>query len=131
VQKPRWAKYPKILKCIGDHIRKWRISNDFLQKDVAQILSVSIDTITGWEIGETTPAIRHMPKIIQMLGYFPLKIDCSTLGGRITYLRYLRGLTPKEFGRLFGADPSTVRAWESNKNTPQKNRKKEIERIIY
>lgn len=44
--------------------------------------------------------------------------------------RYEHGITPKEFGFLVSADASTVRAWESGKNTPQKNRIRCIEEIL-
>jgi DNA-binding XRE family transcriptional regulator len=122
--------YPKILKTIGDHIRAWRIKKDLLQTDIAKLLGVCEDSIVGWEIRGTAPSIRLMPPIIKMLGYLPLEIDVSTLGGRIVYFRYMHGMTAKRFGCLVGADPTTVRAWEANNNVPHCKRKEFIERII-
>ena len=52
------------------------------------------------------------------------------MGGRIAQFRYVVGLTPKEFGKLVGADPSTVRAWEANINLPHKNRITQIQSVI-
>ena len=118
------------METIGDHIRLWRISNDFLQKDIAQMLFVSEDTITGWEQNRAVPGTKQIAKLVKLLGYLPIKIDTSTLGGRITQFRYLNGLTPKEFGALVNADPSTVRAWEIGTNKPSKNRRLLIEMLI-
>lgn len=122
---------PKALNTIGDHIRAWRINNNLLQKDIAKMLQVTEDTITGWENGRVAPGISHIPKITQLLGYLPIQIDTSTLGGEITYFRYLNGLTPKEFGEKVGADPSTIRAWETGKNKPGGRRICLIESTIH
>lgn len=130
VYRPKPESYPKILKTIGDHLRAWRIDNRLLQADTANILSVCEDTIVGWEMRGTIPAMRQMPGIIKVIGYLPVEIDASTLGGRITKYRYMRGLTPSEFGMLVSADSSTVRKWELNKNTPHGERKKLIENIV-
>lgn len=121
---------PKALNTIGDHIRAWRINNNLLQKDIAKMLQVTEDTITGWENGRVAPGIRQIPKINQLLGYLPVQIDTSTFGGEITYFRYLTGLTPKEFGALVKVDASTVRSWESKITLPKKSRLKQVKAIV-
>lgn len=131
VSRPKSERYPKQLVTIGDHIRAWRIDNNLSQADIAERLCVCEDTITGWEIRRINPTAKQMPGIIQLIGYLPIEIDTSTIGGRITLYRYTHGLSPKEFGFLLSADASTVRAWESGENTPHKKRIKEIEEIIH
>lgn len=128
--RPKPDSYPKELKTIGDHIRAWRIEKRLLQKDIARILGVCEDTVTGWETRSKNPMMCQMPGIFQMLGCFPIHFSVETFGGKITFYRYLKGITPKEFGLLVGADASTVRAWEANKNSPHMQRKKIIENII-
>lgn len=105
---------PKELKTIGEHIRAWRITNGLLQKDVSRILGITEESVVRWESG-TTPFIRYMPGIIKMIGYIPLHIDTSTLGGKIWYCRYLLGETSREFGRRMSVDGATIRYWEKNK----------------
>lgn len=129
VPRPQPKDYPKELKTIGDHIRKWRLDYNLLQADVARIQNVCEDSIVGWESRGRTPAMRHMPGIIRMIGYMPVEIDTSTFGGRITYYRYINGLTPEEFGQMVCADPSTVRVWEANKNIPYKRGREVVNRI--
>ena len=130
MSRPQPESHPKVLKTIGDHIRAWRLINHLRQSDVAKILSVCEDTIVGWEIRGTTPAIQQIPRIIRMIGYLPVKIDTSTFGGRITNYRFMKGITPDEFGKLIPADPSTVLDWEKGKHIPSKKRCLKIEEII-
>lgn len=115
---------PKELKTIGDHIRAWRITNGLFQKDVAEILGISENSIMLWEVKGTTPFIRYMPGIINMIGYVPLQIDTSTLGGKVWYCRCLLGETTREFGRRIPVDASTIRYWEVKKAVSQKHVKR-------
>lgn len=108
---------PKELKTIGDHIRAWRITNGLFQKDVASILGITEESLVRWERG-TTPYMRYMPGIINMIGYVPLPIDTSTLGGKVWYCRCLLGETSREFGRRIPVDASTIRYWEIKKSVP-------------
>lgn len=130
VPRPKPEGYPIELKTIGDHIRKWRMDNNLLQSDIASILKVCEDSVVGWEVRGTTPCIRQMPGIIRMIGYFPVQIDTSTFGEKITYYRYMLGLTPEEFGQMVSANSSTVRSWEAIENMPYKRRRKAIDIII-
>jgi DNA-binding transcriptional regulator YiaG len=122
--------YPIELKTIGDHIRKWRLDNSLLQACVARILNVSENSITGWESGKITPNIQQMPAITKMIGYLPIQIDTSTLGGEITYYRHIHGLTPEEFGKMVHADPSTVRSWETDENIPRRRSLEVIDKVM-
>lgn len=74
----------KELKTLGDHIRKRRLELGF-QKDAAKQIGVDEATIFNWESNETTPTIRHIPRVIEFLGYNPLPppeslIPYGTLG---------------------------------------------------
>ena len=106
---------PKELKTIGDHIRAWRINQGLYQKDVAKILGITEESVVLWEVGGTTPFIRYLPSIIKMIGYVPLSIDTSTLGGKVWYCRCLLGETSRQFGRRVPVDASTIRYWEKKK----------------
>jgi DNA-binding transcriptional regulator YiaG len=129
-KRPKPNSYPKELKTMGDHIRAWRLKNNLLQSDISKLLSVCEDTIVGWEMRNTKPAVRQIPGIIQLIGYLPIEIDISSFGGRIASYRYKYGLTPRELGRLLSVDASTIRAWERGKNTSQTDRLKRIEETL-
>src|SRR4051812_45583526 len=88
---------------LGQHIKKRRLELKILQKDVAQIIGVSEDTITYWENGRATPQNRYYPKIIDFLGYNPLMVD-GTLGGRIKIYRLSNGLSQEELAKILEVD---------------------------
>jgi DNA-binding XRE family transcriptional regulator len=111
---PKSVKYPNELISISDHLRKRRLDLKLSQIAVARIIGVSEDTITYWENERTVPQMSLMPKIIRFLGYNPISIDTSTLGGKIKEFRYLRGLSKKRMADRLNVDPSTITTWEDN-----------------
>jgi transcriptional regulator with XRE-family HTH domain len=115
------AKYPSNPKTIGEHIRKVRIERNMEQKDVARILNVAEDTITGWENGRSNPQISFIPSIIQFLGYDPNQTDPTTLSGRLKRYRFRLGFTPKALGEILGVNSSTIRDWENGMLPSEKN----------
>lgn len=103
---------------LGEKIRNRRLELNILQKDVAQIIGVSEDSITFWENERATPQIHHYPKVTEFLGYFPYKIDNSTLGGKIKKYRYLNGVSQRELAKALGVNESTVFNYENGKHKP-------------
>lgn len=83
-----------------------------MQKEVGKLIGVSEDCITYWENGRSEPQIQFMPKIIEFLGYMPIEIDTSTIGGKIKANRMRHGLSYKKMGELLNVDASTIGAWE-------------------
>jgi DNA-binding XRE family transcriptional regulator len=118
MSRPKPDGYPKILKTIGDHVRKWRMDNGLVQRDVAEMLGVCLNTVEGWESRKKMPAIRQMPGIIRLLGYLPIQIDSSTMSGNITYYRYMRGITQEELAKELGVNESTVFHYEKGTHKP-------------
>jgi len=53
---------------------------DWLQKDVASFIGVSVDCIALWENKRSIPQERHRPQIIEFLGYYPFTEDNNALG---------------------------------------------------
>lgn len=110
---------PVHLHTIGDHIRKKRLASGLLQSDVAKILDVCEDTITGWENGRNMPQLCNYPSIIEFLGYYPFPHEADTIAGKLLQLRYSKGLSFKACGALFGFNASTIRAWEKGTSIPK------------
>ena len=114
--------YPRQLVTCGDHIRKRRPDQGFLQKDVAQILQVNKDTICNWENNHTRPELVHLPNIIKFLGCAPYFGPCQNLGEKIARYRQFLGLSQKALAKHIGVDPSTVERWENCKSKPYEER---------
>ena len=100
---------------IGEHIRNKRMSLGLFQKDVAQLLKVSADTVTYWETGRYKPRVEHMAKLIAFLGYNPSIAEGYKPGEKVKWYRYQHGLSQKAFAKLIGVDPPTIAYIEGNK----------------
>jgi DNA-binding XRE family transcriptional regulator len=59
--------YPLRPKTLGERLKKKRLDMELFQKDVAQIVGVSADTVTNWERGRTKPSKHAMIRIQQFL----------------------------------------------------------------
>lgn len=82
---------------LGDHIRHHRLKRGLLQKDVAHILNVNEMTVTNWENNKRTVHARHIPKVVEFLGFVPdvLK-DFQPLKSNIFLYRCKHGITQRE-----------------------------------
>lgn len=94
---------------------KYKINSPFLQKEVAQNIGVSKNTIYNWETNMTKPSFRWLPKIIDFLGYSPYSPPKS-LGERLTMVRKFLGLSQKELAAMMGVDKSTIHNWGFEKH---------------
>ncbi len=115
---------------LGAKLRNRRLELNLLQKDVAEIIGVSEDTITYWENGRTTPQINLNPKLIEFLGFFPFEIDTSTLGGKISKHRYEFGYDIAKLAKKIGVNERTVVKWEQNIRLPHGRNLKKVLSII-
>jgi DNA-binding XRE family transcriptional regulator len=112
----------QLVKCtsdhLGDHIRVRRKSLNLKQVDVAKLIGVCEDTITGWENSRSHPQICHYPTIICFLGYNPFSFDTNTLGGYIKAYRIEKGISQEKLAEMISVDATTVLSWEQNKHKP-------------
>lgn len=68
-----------VINIIGEHIRKRRFDLGLLQIEVTKQIGVTKSTVWNWEHG-TEPKLRHIPKIIEFLGYMPFECQGDTIG---------------------------------------------------
>ena len=54
-------------KIIEDHLRKRRLDVGLLQKEVAQQLGVTTDTVRNWEANRTASALPYVTRIVEFL----------------------------------------------------------------
>lgn len=112
---------------LGDHIRQRRLDLKLEQKDVAQILQASENTIWQWEMGRSELMFRYYPVIMEFLGYCPWG-PLQTWGARLDRYRMNLGLSLEKFARELGVDPETL-ARRLKKGPTASFKKKLMERM--
>lgn len=122
--------YPDELNSLGDHLRKKRLDEGDYQKEVAQKLGVSPDTINNWEQGHTEPSLRHIPRIIDYLGYVPFETG-ETWGQKIEGYRMITGTPRSELADRLGVDEDTIFRWETGRSVPSKTNQSELKSLFY
>lgn len=55
-----------------ENLKNLRLCSALMQKEIAQILNVSVRTFQGWESGRTEPSIE---KLIQIADIFEVSLD--------------------------------------------------------
>jgi transcriptional regulator with XRE-family HTH domain len=103
---------PENPQTLGEHILRKRLQLRLLQVDVASLIGVSEDSITGWETGRSAPQIHLYPAIITFLDYYPFEKEMSTVSGRIMLIRYSNGWTYEQLAAEFGVNARTVLGWQ-------------------
>ena len=128
-EKPLLKAYPKTFNTLGDHIRKHRLDLGLFQKEVAERIGVTTQTITNWELARTEPGIRCLVAIIDFLGYVPFSTG-ETFPEKLKAYRMLKGLTQRELARELGVDPTTVMKWEAGTSKPMRRMRDRVEEIM-
>ena len=100
-----------------------------LKKQVAEQIGVEVTTITNWESNKTAPAIRHIPSIIQFLGYSPFPTGHS-LREKLTTARKALGLSRRKLAQDLGVDESTLAGWETGRHRPAKKSREIIQNLL-
>lgn len=109
---------PIVLQTLGDHIRKKRLENGLLQKEVAVQLTVTVESVTNWENNNYQPQLKHYPGILTFLGYNPFEVPILTFAQSIKQYRIAHGLNIARMGAICGVNGSTVLAWEKGQHVP-------------
>ncbi|MBM4136643.1 MAG: hypothetical protein FJ241_07405 [Nitrospira sp.] len=70
-------------------------------------------------MSETDPELRHIPKIIEFLGYVHFEYPEDPVG-KLEYFKQVKGLSCKRLGELMGRDPEQLTDWMSGRKKPCK-----------
>ena len=114
---------------LGDHLRNRRLDLGLLQEEAATKLGVSSDTVRGWENNRHEPAIRHVPRILEFLGYVPFEPGPS-LTERFRFARWTRGLSKRAMAARLGVDETTVRDWERGVHRPSRRNRDRLDALL-
>jgi len=98
------------------------------QAEVAAILMVSNDTVTGWELNRQTPTAKMARKIIEYLEYVPFETAKASLADRLCNARMICGLTQRQVATYLECDESNLRLIELGKRIPGKRM---LEKILH
>jgi DNA-binding XRE family transcriptional regulator len=88
------------------------------QREAAKRIGVNEETICNWENNHYSPALNHIPRVIEFLGYIPESLQAQSLPERLLYYRKAHGINQKELARRLGVDPTTLARWEKGKGRP-------------
>ncbi|MGE0129490.1 MAG: helix-turn-helix domain-containing protein [Blastocatellales bacterium] len=111
--------YPKELNTLGDWIRKTRLDQGLFQEQVAQMLGVTEQSVTNWELHYNEPEALHIPRIIEFIGYCPYD-PTTNLIDRVETIRRAFGLTQEQFSRILKVDESSFASWVRREHKPVK-----------
>ncbi|WP_353959461.1 helix-turn-helix transcriptional regulator [Mucilaginibacter flavus] len=125
-KKPNVPQYTNDPKTIGEHIRKKRIQSNCAQKELADKLGVSENTINAWELGHTNPSTHYYPAIIAYLGYYPFEHETESCAGKLKQIRHCKGLTFEQCATLFSISEDAAMRWEKGKTIANETYKERI-----
>jgi transcriptional regulator with XRE-family HTH domain len=100
-----------------------------LQRDVAERIGVTASTVNNWESGRMEPGIRHLPQIIDYLGYVPFECPEDILG-RLLFFKKLKGLNYEKLGEATGIHFELIEDWATGRTKPTKRNIERIRRFL-
>jgi hypothetical protein len=83
------------------------------------MLGVTEQSITNWELSWSEPKVRHIPKIIEFIGYCPYD-PTADLIDRVEAIRRVLGLTRKQLAHSLKIDESSLASWVRREHRPVK-----------
>ena len=129
-KKPVKMAYPASLNTLGDHLRKVRIDRGLSQPQVAKLLKVTTDSVTGWELNRYEPQARLAKRIIKFIGYLPFNTEDLSIGRKLYLARLISGQTQQQVAVEIGCDESNLRYIELDKRKPGKQMMVKIQEFI-
>lgn len=130
-KKPVNPAYPSKLITLGDHLRKTRLDRGLSQAELARMLKVTTDSVTGWELNRHHPTSKFAMSIIEFLGYLPFLHEGLPIGKRLIYARLVTGKTQRQVAIMLSCDPSNLRHIELDQRKPSTKTLKKIQHFIY
>jgi len=121
---------PRLCTTLGDHIRMVRMERGGYQSQIAELMKVTTDTVTNWELNRTTIPRLYYPIIQEYLGYLPKEFEMSYLSYQILRYRWEKGLSIKQLAKEIGVYHDCVKKAEIGKSNFQKRTIDKIEEFI-
>ncbi len=113
----------------GDHIRKRRLELGLLQNETATLIGITDDTLRDWELHQRQPRARHIPEIIDFLGYDPA-LPHQNVTSLIARERKRRDLSFAEMAAQVGVSDDTLRNWETGRYLPMRSGYQKLQEFL-
>jgi transcriptional regulator with XRE-family HTH domain len=92
------------------------------------MIGVTESTIWNWEHG-IEPELKHIPKIIEFLGYAPFECPEDPIG-KLRYFKLVNGLSYERLGALMDRDPEQLTDWLSGRVKPCKRNLMDMQKFL-
>ena len=102
--------YLENAQTLGQHLKKRRRELGLLQREAAERLGVSTDTVVNWEKDKTTPVASQFRPVVAFLGYDPTP-EPQTLAERLEAKQRRLGASLTQVARYLGWDPGSLRRY--------------------
>jgi len=125
---------PTMLRFSKRMLKSVRKKLSLTQKELAQLLGVSVVTAAAWEGGKSTPRAAKLARIAQVRGFTRAEADAA-LGREVSpgissvQVRTIRrqlGLSQARFAKKLGVSTGSVNAWEAGRTRPGAARREAI-----
>ena len=118
--------YSESPETLGQHLKKRRLEQALLQRDVAALVGVSVDTYGGWEVDRIRPYASSWGAIIHFLGYDPHP-EPTSIGDRLKAKRRALGWSQRRTADHLGWDETTIYRYERGEWVPKPERLEQLE----
>lgn len=106
------ARLRPVPKSIGEHLKEERLRRGLLQRQVAELVGVTEDTVLNWERGHNQPRPKDGPGIVRFLGFLPL--PTLTVAERLYAIRFANGWTQAQAAHVAGVSEDLWQAGETD-----------------
>jgi DNA-binding XRE family transcriptional regulator len=101
LRKKNYSEQPQTL---GEHIKKRRRELGLLQREAAERMGVSAETVANWESGKTKPVATQLQPVVGFLGYDSMPKP-ETLADRLEAKRRALSVTLDQVAKLLRVGP--------------------------
>ena len=102
--------YSQNPQTLGQHLKKRRRQLGLLQREAAEMMGVSTDTVVNWEKDKTEPVAAQFRPIVAFLGYDPTP-EAQTLADRLEAKQRTLGASLAQVARHLGWDPGSLKRY--------------------
>jgi transcriptional regulator with XRE-family HTH domain len=95
---------------LGQHLKKRRKELGLLQREAAERMGVSTDTVVNWEKDNTKPVAAQFRPVVAFLGYDPTP-KAQTLADRLEAKQRSLGASLAQVARRLRWDPGSLRRY--------------------
>jgi len=121
--------YPEKPQTLGEHLKKRRRELGLLQREAAERMGVSTDTVVNWEKDRTKPIAAQFRPVVTFLGYDPTS-QPQTLAERVEAKQRSLGASLAQVARHLGWDPGSLRRYLDGTWRISTNRRDALEAFL-